>query len=183
MRLYLSVLALFFFPASLFAVSVSDRIEMGVSPIRTEVTVKPGELTTKTITFFNNSNEDYNIFLTVEDCEADSLVGTPKCSLPPNPNLSTRYFSTWVTFDGPTTFVVPAKSEKQVTVNIKPPANPIPGGRYGAVFFNSPSGTTDSNTVKMIRRIGSLFLVTVPGQITYDTNYGQILIGPGGGGG
>lgn len=72
--------------------------------------------------------------------------------------------------------IVPPKSEAQVIVNINPPTNAVPGGRYGVIFFNRPTGSVDANAVKMIQRIGTLFLVTVPGDITYDVVYGTIQI-------
>ena len=52
---------------------------MGVSPIKHEFTVGTGKTITKTITFFNNSDTPYNIYLSAEDCVADDKVGTPKC--------------------------------------------------------------------------------------------------------
>ncbi len=52
---------------------------MGVSPIKHEFSVGTGKTITRTITFFNNSNTTYNIYLTAEDCFADDKAGTPKC--------------------------------------------------------------------------------------------------------
>ena len=182
MRFLLLILAFFIGLSSLFAVSVSDRIEMGVSPIRHELTVTPWVPTQKSITFFNNADVPYDIYLTAEDCTADSLVGTPRCQVSPNVVGDPRYLSTWISFVGSKNITVPPKSEVQVLVNINPPSNAIPGGHYGAIFFNRPTGTADANTVKMIQRIGTLFLVTVPWTITYNTVYGTISIWPGGGG-
>ncbi len=183
MRLFTVFLLSFIFPVSLFAVSASERIEMGVSPIRHEFIVSPGVPVQKVITFYNNADVPYTLYLTSEDCSADSLVGTPKCRKAPNVTGDPLYFSTWVSFVWPSNLVVPPKSEIQVTVNITPPTNAVPGGRYGAIFFNRPTGSADSNTVKMIQRIGTLFLVTVPWAITYDTTYGEVVVWPGGGGG
>lgn len=183
MRLFVAISLLLSFPLSLFAVSASDRIEMGVSPIRHEFTITPGVPVQKTITFYNNADIPYVVYLSAEECAADSLVGTPKCRKAPNVVGDPLYFSTWVSFVWPTNLTVPPKSEIQVTVNINPPANAAPGGKYGAVFFNHPTGSADSNTVKMIQRIGTLFLVTVPGEIRYDIAYGGIWVWPGWAGG
>ena len=59
------------------------------------------------------------------------------------------------------------------------PPNAIPGGHYGAIFFNNPTGNPSANTVTMLKRIGTLLLITVPGTITYDTVYGSIQVGNG----
>lgn len=98
MRLLLIILAFFIGSSSLFAVSVSDRIEMGVSPIRHEFIVSPGVPVQKVITFYNNADVPYTLYLTAEDCSADSLVGTPKCRKAPNVIGDPFYFSTWVSF-------------------------------------------------------------------------------------
>ena len=180
MRLFIAWIIFLIFPVSLFAVSVSDRIEMWVSPIRHEFTVTPWLAVQKVITFYNHADVPYTLYMSTEDCTADSLVGTPKCRTGSSAIGDPLYFSSWVSFVWPINLVVPPKSEIQVTVNINPPLNAVPGGRYGAVFFNRPTGGVDPNAVKMIQRIGTLFLVTVPGAITYDTVYGTIQIWPGG---
>ncbi len=180
MRLFIAVLISLIFPVSLFAVSVSDRIEMGVSPIRHEFTVTPWVAVQKMIKFYNNADVPYTLYMTAEDCTADSLVGTPNCRKASNTVGDPLYFSSWVNFIWPMNLIVPPKSEAQVIVNINPPTNAVPGGRYGVIFFNRPTGSVDANAVKMIQRIGTLFLVTVPGDITYDVVYGTIQIWPGG---
>lgn len=63
---------------------------------------------------------------------------------------------------------------------INTPANAVPGGHYGAVFFNSPDNS-DGGTISMNRRIGSLLLVTVPGDIVVAPEFGSILIDSHGG--
>jgi hypothetical protein len=60
---------------------------------------------------------------------------------------------------------------------ITAPADAIPGGHYGAIFFNNPdTGTIEGNTVKMVKRTGILLLANVPGQIVYNTEFGDIEI-------
>ena len=60
---------------------------------------------------------------------------------------------------------------------MNPPADALPGGHYGAIFFNNPeSASTDANSVKMVRRAGVLLLVNVPGKLIYDTEIGEIQI-------
>ena len=98
MRLFTVFLLSFIFPVSLFALSASERIEMGVSPIRHEFIVSPGVPVQKVITFYNNADVPYTLYLTSEDCSADSLVGTPKCRKAPNVTGDPLYFSTWVSF-------------------------------------------------------------------------------------
>jgi hypothetical protein len=181
MKRLLFSLFLLSLPITSFAASVSDRIEMGVSPIRYEFTVDPGVPLMKTIIFYNNADIPYTLYLTAEDCRADSLVGTPKCQISPNVTWDPLYASTWINFGSNTGFTVPPKSERQITFTVTPPTNAIPGGHYGAIFFNNPTGGAGGNTVTMLKRIGTLLLITVPGEITYNTTYGGIEVGNGGG--
>lgn len=132
-----------------------------------------GTSLTKTIKFLNNADVPYDIYLTTEDCEAAVDYGTPKCSVFSGA-VDPLHLSTWVHFTGPTRFTVPPKSDKEVTFTITAPQNATAGGHYAAVFFNNPDTTSAANTVKMIRRIGTLLLVTVNGAITYDTSIGNI---------
>ena len=134
---------------------------------------------TKTITFYNNADVPYVLYLTAEDCQADTLVGTPKCQASPNVTGDPIYASTWINFGSSSNFTVPPKSERQVTFTITAPPNAIPGGHYGAIFFNNPTGNPNANTVTMLKRIGTLLLITVPGTITYNTVYGSIQVGNG----
>lgn len=83
-RIVSLLIVLLSIPSTLLAASVTDRIEMGVSPIKHEFTVTPGTTIEKVITFYNNSDTPYNIYLTAEDCTADSSFGTPKCEKSPN---------------------------------------------------------------------------------------------------
>ena len=52
---------------------------MGVSPIRYDFTISPGQTVTKEVSFFNNADVPYNIYVTAEDCVTDDGAGTPKC--------------------------------------------------------------------------------------------------------
>lgn len=164
-----------------FAATMSDRIEMGVSPIKHEMIVNPGQTIAKTITFYNNADIPYNLYLSSEDCRADTDYGTPKCSQKPNVDGDPIYASTWITFSGPTSFTVPPNSEYTVNFTIQAPTNAVPGGHYGAIFFNNPTVNPTDNSVTMLKRIGTLLLLTVPGDIVYNTVYGSISIGGGGG--
>lgn len=165
-------------PVAAFALWEWSRIDMGVSPIKHEFSVGTGKTITRTITFFNNSNTTYNIYLTAEDCFADDKAGTPKCRAATIWSGSdSTSLATWVHFEWATRFTVPARWEKKINFSVTPPADAIPGGHYGAIFLNNPEGwDAEGNTVKMVRRAWVLLLVNVPGRLVYDTSLGEIEI-------
>jgi hypothetical protein len=69
----------FILSGQVFAVADGSRINMGVSPIRYDFTVSQGQSVSKEVSFFNNSDTPFNIYITAEDCVTDDGAGTPKC--------------------------------------------------------------------------------------------------------
>lgn len=176
---------LFLLPISIFAVWEGSRIDLWVSPIRHEFRTDVGWVTTKSIKFFNNADVPYAISLSAEDCEAAVDYGTPKCSAFLG-SPDSIHLSTWIHFQWATHFTVAPKSSKDITFTVETPSNASAGGHYAAIFFNnSDSGSlTSPNSVKMVRRIGTLLLVTVNGDIVYDASLGNVSVStPSGGNG
>ncbi len=170
-------LLVFIFLGVIFHTVHAANIDLAVSPIKYEINVTSGQATTKTITFYNNSNESYTIYLSAEDCTADVRAGTPKCRPNTSSGVDPQSLATWITFDGADRFTVPGKWEKKVNFTITPPAWVSPGWHYGAVFLNNLDTSSDGwNTVKMIRRAWVLLLVNVPGKLIYNTEIGDIAI-------
>lgn len=158
-----------------FAVGEGSRISMWVSPIRHDFTLERGQTVTKEVSFFNNADVPYNIYVTAEDCVTDDGAGTPKCRENQKSWPDPESVSSWITYDTPESFVVPPHTEKKIQVIVKAPADALPGGHYGAIFFNNPESTdANGNTVKMVKRTGVLLLVNVPGKIIYDTIFWDI---------
>ncbi len=161
-----------------YAVGAWSRIDMAVSPIRDEFTAFPNTPITRTVQYTNNSDVPYAIYMTVEDCEPSGDYGTPICKKQPDTwTPSQIYSSTWISINWETSFVVPPKSSKTIEYTVYVPPSAVPGGHYGAIFFNNPD-TLDpgANAVGMIRRIGMLYMMKVPWHITMDTSLGDILI-------
>jgi len=173
-----------FFDAMMLSAATpgGQRIDMSVSPIRDEFTIERGESASRTVQFSNNSDVPYPIYVTAEDCVPGGNYGTPICRKASGSGINSELSSTWITFDD-TDFVVPPRTSKIITYTITPPMNAAPGGHYGAIFFNNPESTTpNANTVWMIRRIGTLYMMQIPGEIVVDTSVGAVLVdGPGGG--
>lgn len=158
-----------------------SRIDMSVSPIRDEFTVEKGTPLTRTLQYTNNSDLPYNIYVTVEDCSPSGNYWTPICKSASWSGIQTQFSSTWITVNE-TNFVVPPRTTKTIEFTVNAPANATPGGHYGAIFFNNPDTPVYwANTVCMIRRIGMLYMLRIPGTIIVDPSIGSILVDwPGG---
>jgi hypothetical protein len=117
--------------------------------------------------------------MSAEDCTATADYRAPLCS-PAGTGGSVTSLASWISFDATGLFTIAPKSNRTVGYTINTPANAVPGGHYGAIFFNSPE-STNGGTISMNRRIGSLLLITVPGTIIVAPEFGSILIDMHGG--
>jgi hypothetical protein len=156
-----------------FAFAYSDRIDLWVSPIRDEFNMDRWQTLTRSIKLYNNSNEAQTIYMSSEDCEADANYGAPECTIFSwsTNEKDIEKASTWITPWISGNFTIPPKWEKTVSYTISAPINASPGGHYGAIFFNSPSGGwSDDATISMVRRIGMLFMINLSGKIFVDTS-------------
>jgi hypothetical protein len=61
--------------------------------------------------------------------------------------------------------------EKVIKIIVSAPGNALPGGHYGIVYFTPDVSGGQDGTVTMVRQIGVLFQVNVPGKLIYDINF------------
>ncbi|MBX9809764.1 hypothetical protein K2X92_05230 [Candidatus Gracilibacteria bacterium] len=163
------------------AIAANDALELAITPIRTSINASLSGATNGTVTLYNNSDETHSFSLSIEDCTAGAINGTPICKPYTYPGINPNSLASWVTFDTSGVFSIAARGKRTITYSIAPPINAIPGGHYGAIFFNNQ--TTNTNTsISMNRRIGSLLLVTIPGDIIVAPEFGEIKITGAGGG-
>ena len=145
-----------------------------ISPPLTEKEVQPGASVNGVIKITNpNPSTDLKIDVTISDFKANGEDGEQTFVDP----VSNASFSlgTWISIDS--TFNLAANETKQISYNINVPANAEPGGHYGVIFFSpsiSQSSTSLSGSgVTAIPKVGSLFLLNVPGDIKYNGNIEQ----------
>lgn len=135
-----------------------------ISPVRTDLVVKPGESKTVVIIVQNITKAEATFDAIINDFVAgDNENGQPALVLDadkyaPSHSLK-RYISTIPSV------TIPANDSKDVKVTINIPKSAAGGGYYGAVRF-APAGTVDSTkNINMIASVGSLILVKVPGDV------------------
>jgi hypothetical protein len=135
-----------------------------ISPVLSEVTVARGQSQTVPITVSNPTSTTLIAQPIVNDFVASSdESGTPNLILKNNVPLPTNNFKSLVG-NVPTTTLGPDKTAT-VDVTISVPENALSGGYYGAVRF-VPGNTGSISNVGLTASVGSLFLVTVPGNLT-----------------
>lgn len=138
-----------------------------VSPPRIDLEGQPGETLQQVIKLTNsNSSDDVTVKAFAVDFIVEDDAGTP---IQVTEAASGRFLaSPWFTLDQ-TEFSIPAKSTTSLTVLVTIPDDALPGGHYAGVFFQPIAGKGSASTVSYTaQQIGSLFGVTVAGDIKYD---------------
>lgn len=136
---------------------------MSVSPLKQEVTVKPGEVVKVTVTVWNG-NEDgkaapEEVSLQVMDVKATEegvLLFPPAGTLPGSA-------SKWISASRTQLNLEPNQSE-QVTLTIVPPPTTPPGEYYAAVMVATAMKPSQTSGVNVQFRIASGIFVTIPGR-------------------
>lgn len=148
------------------AVHAQD-VSLVVSPPRFDIDGKPGETVQKTIKITNNDKDRELIIKAFAiDFIVQDDVGTP---IKVSTTASGKFLaSPWFTLDK-SEFTIPPKETEQVVVMVTIPRDALPGGHYAGVFFEPiPSRGAKSTVSYTSAQVGSLFGITVPGDITYD---------------
>jgi hypothetical protein len=144
-------------------VPVGDYV---VGPGRTEVVVRPGETVTRYITVGNRIADGRTFTLSVEDMSgtADGSENVVLLGDQSGPYSLREYIS----FPADS-ITLNLNTRATVPVTISVPPNAEPGGYYGAVLVStvdtSENTTTAAQRSPVIARVGTLFFITVPGEV------------------
>jgi len=137
-----------------------------ISPVRTDVTISPGQSQAVTVNIQNVTNAPAELQVYVNDFVADrNETGQPAIILDNNkfaPSHSLKRYIAPI----PNITLQP-NEQKAVTVNITIPKDAAGGGYYGAIRF-APASADSSKSVTLSASLGSLILVRVPGDIKDD---------------
>jgi hypothetical protein len=134
-----------------------------LSPVRTDLTIKPGSKAVVTVYITNASNAVENLEVVINDFQPPANeTGNPALLLngATAPQHSLKQFVPTV----PAAFTLQPKEQKAASVTITVPAGTTSGGYYGAIRF-VPAGTGGSKNVNLSASVASLVLITVPGDL------------------
>lgn len=137
---------------------------LSVSPLRTELTINPGESKSTTVNVTNVTDNPTDLKVIINDFGASQdETGTPQVYLDENSSAPSRGLKSYVQPQGNIT--LQPKERKSVKITINMPKNVAGGGYYGLVRFAPASAGTKGSQVSLSGSVGSLLLVTVPGNI------------------
>jgi hypothetical protein len=142
-------------------ISVAHASDIGLSPPRLELSLRPGETVTETITLLTETLSEQQIQVTLGDWTLDplgELVLLPVGSLPASAAL-------WI---APETsdFILPARSSRDFRLSVTLPSDSALDGTYHAMVFFTvvpPQVEGDGLSVVTTTRIGLTLYLTVAG--------------------
>lgn len=138
-----------------------------VSPVRSDISVKPGENKTVDVTVTNLTDADVAVQPIENDFVAKGEDGTPALILDANEYAPTHSLKRFMLpLDN---FTIPANKAKTVKVIIAVPKTAQAGGYFGAIRF-APTDPSNSGQVNLSASVASLMLLTVPGPMTEKLN-------------
>jgi hypothetical protein len=137
---------------------------MRVSPVRSDLTIKPGTSQTVDVYVQNISGGKSKLKAIVNDFDAsDDESGKPRILLDEKSESASHGLKRYI--DKIENFELQADERRIIKVKISIPASAAGGGYYGAVRF-LPQEVDASKNLSLSASVGSLILVTVPGNIT-----------------
>lgn len=147
-----------------------------VSPVRSDVTINPGETGTVDITITNLTSNDILVAAIQNDFVQGDENGTPSIILDEDEYASTHSLKRFMTPLQNVT--VPANESVIVPVEIVVPADAQAGGYFGALRF-APTTPDSGGQVNLSASVASLILLTVPGPTTEVLNLTDFSVSQG----
>lgn len=164
----LALVAVLFTNSQAFAQTQTNTANtLKVSPVRTDIEIKPGESKTVEVTVSNLTDAPIAVRPVENDFVAGDERGTPALILDENQYAPTRSLKRFMTPLANVT--IPAGEAQTVNVVITVPKDAQAGGYFGAVRF-APASPDGGGQVNLSASVASLILLTVPGDVVEKLN-------------
>ncbi len=164
----LAVVVGIFYSLQVHAESINTSTNtLKVSPVRTDIEIKPGESKAVKITVSNLTNEAIKVSPIENDFVAGDERGTPALVLDADQYAPTHSLKRFLKPIDDVT--IPAKKAVTIEVVITVPKDAQAGGYFGAVRF-APTDPAGGGQVNLSASVASLILLTVPGDVVEKLN-------------
>lgn len=145
-----------------FTATAKTANTLKISPVRSDIEIKPGESKVVKITVTNLTDEPIAIRPVQNDFVSGDENGTPALIINKGKQLSARSLKQFMRPLSDTT--IPGNATKTIEAVIAVPKNAQAGGYFGAVRF-APASPDGGGQVNLSPSIASLILLTVPGPV------------------
>jgi len=165
-------LVLFLLPTQSMAQSPESGIQ--ISPVTCNYEISPGGVKDSVITLKNLGKEEIEYTIETENFVNTTEDGAPVFAFGPVKEGVTT-LANWFDFPKGKTGKIPAEGSVEVGFRISIPKGSEPGGHYAAVFAKMIAKTEEGKTeLGVSSRVGTLFLVTVPGEVRYGAEIEEL---------
>jgi hypothetical protein len=152
-----------------------------ITPVRQPFVIEKGTSKTFTIGVTNPSDSPLKAHPIVNDfLPSEDESGEPRLILDPDTVLPRNDFKRLVS--PLEDFIIPPRQEKRIDVTVSVPTYAEAGGYYGAIRFVPIIPTEEGRNVALTASIGTIVLVTVPGELREQLNLVQLSAAQGGSG-
>ncbi|MEO5950599.1 MAG: DUF916 domain-containing protein [Candidatus Saccharimonadales bacterium] len=145
---------------SVAAIEINTANTLKVSPVRTDIEIKPGENKTVKTTVTNLTSLPITVSPIENDFVSGDERGTPSLILDANTYAPTHSLKRFMTPLPSVT--IPPKQAKTINVVITVPLSAQAGGYFGAIRF-APTSPDGGGQVNLSASVASLILLSVPG--------------------
>lgn len=139
---------------------------LSISPTRTELSIKPGEAGTVSITLKNVTKGSVTAKALVNDFEADNDTGEPKLITDDTKQSAASVRNFLLGLDD---IPLAPGEQKDIVIPVQIPSDASPGAYYGVIRYQAvpkSEGAQGAGQVALTASVGSLVLIEVPGNIT-----------------
>jgi hypothetical protein len=139
---------------------------LSISPLRQNITLKPGQASAISITLKNITGGPITAKAAVKDFQSNGLNGDPKIITNPNYNDPASIKNFLV---GLGNVALATGQQKTYDLPVQAPANASPGAYYGLITFQAVpqnSTATGNNKVALSAAVSQLVFITVPGNVS-----------------
>lgn len=148
-----------------------------VTPVRSDIEIKPGASQTVKVTVTNLTDKPIVVRPIENDFVAGDENGTPALILNEDQYAPTHSLKRFLT---PLADVrIPAKNSKTIEVGVTVPSTAQAGGYFGAIRF-APASADTGGQVNLSASVASLILLTVPGDLVQQLSLTSFDIQQGG---
>jgi hypothetical protein len=150
---------------------------LSISPLRQDLTLKPGQASAIDITLKNITGGPIIAKAAVKDFQSDNSTGNPQIITNPNYSDPASIKSFLV---GLGSVPLAVGEEKTFEIPVQAPSNASPGAYYGLIAYQavpeSNTSTGGNNDVALSAAVGQLVFITVPGNVNQSLQINAIHI-------
>jgi hypothetical protein len=150
----------------------AQAFDLTVTPAKVEITVQAGQSADFTITLINQAPEQLELMV----YPMDYSVNPDNTFFFEEPGYYTYSCAKWLKIDRQRV-IIPPNSQLSEQFSISVPPDAEPGGHYGVIFFQDVREPPPGQGATPAPRIGSLILLTVPGDILREGSITAFEIG------